>query len=312
MTTRHVLMIDDDPDNFHSAKNAAANYGFVLHYSDNLVYGLEKIKKDKRILAVILDGKGFINPNQERGSDHQSFITEAISELKLLEREEKRFIPKCVYTAWYDQLIDSLEGLIKVFDKKKLSISSLGLKEMFDFLATEIDKTEEYKVRIKFQNVFDAISKSNSPIKNDSFLFSALSLVDSNKIEKTNFNNVRDLLEIFFISLNQKDKSLLPNQFFDDANMPDLSLCIRYLSGKKINDKEGKMIYPFLKGGRIPSHIAYAIEFLKNSTSALSHKNYDYIKWDSYAYKSCVYSLCEIWLWYGSRIDKISNKKKFN
>jgi hypothetical protein len=302
-------MIDNDPDNYHSTKNSAANFGFVLHYCDNLVEGIEKIKKDKRILAVILDGKGYINPNQERGSDSQSFITKAISELNALEREEKRFIPKCVYTAWYDQLIGALEGLIRVFDKKKLSLTNLGLREMFDFLASEIDKTDEYLIRIRFQNVFDSISKSNSPIKNDAFLFSALSLVDSGKVEKIHFNNLRDLLEIFLISLNQKDKNILPNQFFENLNSPNLSLCIKFLAGKPINEIEINLNYPFLKGGRIPSHISYAIEFLKNSTSSLSHNNYDYIKWDSYAYKSCVYALCEIWLWYGLHVDKIAKKK---
>ena len=305
-------MIDDDPDNYHSTKNSAANFGFVLQYANNLGEGLEKIKKDRRILAVILDGKGFINPNQERGSDSQSFITKAISDLALLEREERRFIPKCVYTAWYDQLIGSLEGLIKVFDKKKLSLTNLGLKEMFDFLSSEINNTEEHRIRNSFQNVFDAVAKSNSPIENDAILFLALSIIDSEKVEKIHFNNLRDLLEIFLISLNRLDKKILPDELFKKPNEPNLFFCVRYLKGLSVINKELNIEIPKPVNHMVPNHIGYSVEFLKETTSSLSHPNSDYIKWKSYAYKSCVYTLCEIWLWYGLHIDKVTKKKGIN
>ena len=107
-----VLMIDDDRDNFDSLKNKAAYKGIMLKYAESLEEMLDELKANLQIDAVILDGKGFRKKGQLKGTEKEDFVHEALTELKILEREQDRIIPKCVYTAWYDQLKDSLESRV--------------------------------------------------------------------------------------------------------------------------------------------------------------------------------------------------------
>ena len=127
-----VLMVDDDKDNFSSLKNKAALKGIQLKFTDNLEDMVVELKGNLNIDAVILDGKGFKKRGQTKGSEKEDFVHEALTDLKLLEKEQDRNIPKCVYTAWYDQLKDSLESRVRVFDKKKLALDDNLMEDFFD------------------------------------------------------------------------------------------------------------------------------------------------------------------------------------
>jgi hypothetical protein len=292
-----ILMIDDDKANFDSYKNAAARQRIILRYTSNLKEGIIQLKNDKKIAAVILDGKGFINPDQQRGSEKVNFVHEALTALALLENEENRLIPKCVLTAWYDQLAESLADRVKVYDKKVLGNDEYALTEMFTLLKDQVFKTELYKIRKDFQDVFDAINADPILQSEDSKIYSLLQKSRTNTVEKADFVSAREILESILLKLNKSHKSMIPDNLLHPDGRPNLSYCVRYLKGLKINDGTGSLLYAEVENGkkRIPDHIAYALEYVKDTTSFLSHKT-DH-KWTKYAFHSVVSALCEIILW---------------
>lgn len=293
----NILMIDDDKANFESYKNAAARQRILLHYTSNLKEGIIQVKNDKKIAAVILDGKGFINPDQQRGSEKVNFVHEALTALALLEKEENRLIPKCVLTAWYDQLAESLADRVKVYDKKVLGNDEYALTEMFTHLKEQVFKTELYKIRKDFQDVFDAVNADPILQSEDSKIYTLLQKYRTNTVEKADFVSAREILESILLKLNKSHNALMPDNLLHSDRRPNLSHCIRYLKGLKINDAAGNLIHAEIEKGkkRVPDHIAYALEYVKETTSFLSHKT-DH-KWTKYAFDSIVYALCEIILW---------------
>jgi hypothetical protein len=292
-TPIEVLMIDDHVDYYNSLRNSAANTRIILKYASNLRQGIAMLKEDFDLSAVVLDGKGFIEPNQQRGSEKEDFVHEALTELTILEREQDRFIPKCVLTAWYDQLYDSLGSRVRVFDKNKLGLDELYVTEMFSFIKSEVLNTELYKLKNSFSEVYDCID----PVfknGNSKALLSAFQMSNINSVDKNAFNNLRDLLEAVFYLLFQKDKDRYPMFLFKADGRANLDYWVRYLAGKQISAGE-KMVSERVNQARVPEHIACSIEFVKTNTSILSHK-YSHL-WTKYNYRACLYALCEIIVW---------------
>jgi hypothetical protein len=289
-----ILMIDDDIDNYESLKNFAAKNRVILRYSNNLKDGVARLRESKKIMAVILDGKGFIEPNQERGSEREDFVHEALTMLALLESEQKRFIPKCVLTAWYDKLLESLESRVKVYDKKKIVLDEEVKTELFAHLKKQAFESDLYRIRKNYLNIFTAIGRLNFHSTIDTNLFFALSKIESQSINKSDFNNLRDLFEAILTKINSISSITLPNNLFKADGRPNLEFCIRYLSGLQIKAND-VLLYDKIENPRVDAHIASAFVYVKNGTSILSH-NYK-SKWSNYFYSSIVFALCEIFIW---------------
>src|SRR5688572_283844 len=175
-STITVLMIDDDKDNFDSLKNKAAFKSIHLKYAESLEEMLEELKINLKIDAIILDGKGFRKKGQIRGSEKEDFVHEALTELKMLEKDQDRVIPKCVYTAWYDQLKDGLESRVKVFDKKKLALDPNLMEDFFNYLHSEVAASSMKKLLNKYQDVFGAFGSKYIPVDKEPLIIRLLSL----------------------------------------------------------------------------------------------------------------------------------------
>jgi hypothetical protein len=254
-------------------------------------------------MAVILDGKGFIEPDQVRGSDKEDFVHEALTQITILEKEQRRHIPKCVLTAWYDKLLDSLQSRVQVYDKKKLGLDDNIKANMFNYLKEEVKNSELYKIRKPYSQVFETIGSKGLPIENDTRLYLALSKLNEATVEKSDFNNLRDMLESVLKTINKADPLLLPDSLFKADGRPNLEYCIRYLGGTAIT-QNNQELFSKVGGPRIPEHIVKSMEFVKNTASIFSH---DYTeKWSMYIYNSIVFSICEIFLWCKGFLNKKS------
>lgn len=303
-----VLMIDDDIDNYDSLKNILPQYGILLYYSSNLTDGIQILKESKEIAAVILDGKGFINSDQLRGSDKEDFVHEALTQLTLLEKQQDRYIPKCVLTAWYDQLKDSLESRVRIFDKKKLANDDESLKQMIVYLKKEVEDTDIIKIRKKYSDVF-RITKLNDvqdkKIKIDTMIFSLLQKTETVHIEQNDFNLARTLLESILLNLSNDNSQFIPKNLIKPGGLPNLTYCVRYIKGLEITEgpNENKRALHLKNSGekRTPDHIAYSFEFVKEISSSFSHIQMG--QWRHYGYNSMVMALCEIIFWYGKKIN---------
>ena len=300
-----VLMVDDDKDNYLSLKNKAAFKGIQLKFTDNLEDMVVELKENLKIDSVILDGKGFKKRNQTKGSEKEDFVHEALTELKILEREQNRIIPRCVYTAWYDQLKDSLESRGRVFDKKKLALDSALMEEFFTHLHDEVAASGLKKIKDKYRSVLDGVGGKYIPNTKEASIIQILSLIENNDtIIQSDFNTLRDIYEAILMRANAIDVSFIPNDLIKADGRPNLEWCSRYLSGLNVDVKDSadKIINSYPKiTSRVPTHIGRSIDYLKNISSILSHGYTD--TWSSLSYKSAGLALAEIIIWFKNHID---------
>jgi hypothetical protein len=303
MSNITVLMIDDDRDNFDSLKNKAAYKNILLKYAESLEEMLDELKTNLKIDAVILDGKGFRKKGQVKGTEKEDFVHEALTELKMLERELDRIIPKCVYTAWYDQLKDSLESRVRVFDKKKLALDSALMDEFFEFLHSEVAVSSAKKIRTKYADVLAGIGGKYLPADKESSIIKLLSTIENNDPAKqSDFNTIRDVFESFLKKANAI--SFLPNDLIKPGGRPNLEWCCMYLSGKKteIKDASENIVKTYPKtNSRVPDHIGSSIYYVKQISSIFSHDNKD--TWTQFTFKSTALALAEIIIWFKNYID---------
>ncbi len=215
---------------------------------------------------------------------------------------------KVVYTAWYEQLLDSVSGRAEIYDKKKLSSNEKLRMEMFSKLKSMAQESKQFKIRNKFSRYFELMDNKYLPRTQDQKLFTLLYQLDENK---SNFNELRNILECIFKRLNASDLNILPNSLFHPDGRPNLGWIIQYLKGEKISDFNKNILYEKDKNGmRVPNHIAYTIEFLKQLTSAISHDYKEKVTIN--AFNGAIFSLFEIFEWLKAEIDLNEADQKSN
>lgn len=300
----NVLLIDDDKFNFDSLKNRAAKNRVVLHFKDNLQDGIIELRANAKLDAVILDGIAFLNPGQVRGSEKSNFVHQALTEIKMLEKEQERVIPHCVLTAWFDQLKDSLDGRTSVYDKKKVSLEETLMSELFNDLKRQVLEAGMLKIRRKYEEIFDVVQPkyfSSQVYENVAFI---MALVERGKIQKSNFNTIREVLEAIFLRANSLDKYLIPDELLKIDGRPNLEWCYRYLSGQQIDIRDNVTIKKsyLAKTPIVPAHIGRSIDYVKQVTSIFSHTYND--SWSKYSFKSSALAIGEILIWFKQYVDK--------
>ena len=301
-TPIEILMIDDDKDNFYSLQGRAAKHRIILKYAENLPDALDLIRGNKKISGLIIDGKGFIDRNQSRGTEKEDFVHETLLQVKLIETQEKRYIPKVVLTAWYDQLKDSLESRVKIFDKKKIADNENLLNDFFEYIKDEVSKTDIYKIRNNYSDIFNIVNNEIfffSEETLDSKIFLLLTSFYSLKSSKTDFLLLRDIFENILIGLNRV--GFMPHNLFYTSGKPDQSKCLNYIKGNAVFEDSSKNIILHKAKDKsdnkniVPEHIIYCFEFVKKLSNHLCHIETD--KWTNNAFVAGVSSTIEILLW---------------
>ncbi|RYE39543.1 MAG: hypothetical protein EOP48_25655, partial [Sphingobacteriales bacterium] len=197
MTVYDLLMIDDDIDNYHALKNYAYEQQVVLKYARTLEEGMQELQTSNRILGIILDGKGLLYKGQHDHQTSAAFVHEAITQISLLEQKRGKTYPKCVLTAWYDNLKESLEGRgIKIFDKKKLANDPAVKKDLFHYLTVQAKDSTEYSIRKKFQSIFSLLDEKYIQADADNAFYRACMAVDSGNADPSDYTIIRQLYEM--------------------------------------------------------------------------------------------------------------------
>jgi len=310
-----VLLIDDDENNHHNLKNDAADFNIQLLYSKNTRHAIEVLKENKNIVGIIIDGVGFIEKNQEKGSEKSDFVHVTIEEINKLQNSTGVFYAKCVYTAYYEQLFDSLSSRVTVFDKREDVL--LERKKMFEFLIEESKNAEFHRIRENYLDVFgyindDLISKNselkkflkitNPSDKLEQLFFTLFIKLDKNEYDKYCFNICRDILEFYLVGL--KNISI-PENLYNSEGRPNQKQCIDYICRRTVKDMKGNILYPHEKfEGYFETPIQYCFDYLKDVTNEKSH--IEKYKWTKHLIISVTNLLIEvlIWLVNKKRIEK--------
>ena len=148
----HILIIDDEIDYCKELTVTAREYNFLAVHFQNFEDGFDFLEKNKRIKALILDGKCILNKDQEPGTGKSNFVFHSINKLHHLELEDNRYIPYCINAHEPEIFSENLEGITKVFKKKEQH------KLMFYFLRKKIEESDETRLRNKYDDVFEFIN----------------------------------------------------------------------------------------------------------------------------------------------------------
>ena len=292
-----ILLIDDDEGIFQSIRNKAANENIHLIYAQSLSEGLLILDDDTQIRGIILDGKGFLEKAQIKGSETSNFVFQALQTLRLYEEKKRIYFSKVVFTAWYDQLLEPLGENIKVFDKKKAAIDQNVLTNMFLELRQEIESSEDLELIQYHKDLFNLFDNHYLKAKDSELL---LQILKRQKNNIASFNDIRKLLEKIYNRLNQNDIKLIPDNLFHKKESPNFTFISRYLGGNEVKKNE-TILYRSTGNKRIPDHILYCMDFITKSCGALSH---------TYNFKTSIHVntalfniLFEILIWLKGSID---------
>jgi hypothetical protein len=299
-----VLMIDDKEDYYLSIKGFAERNDVKLLFRDNLEDGVELLRSSIDIFGVVLDGKGFLKSGQPQGSESESFIHEALTQIRVLEEKRGIHYAKIALTAWASQLEESLKGRIKVFDKSKIAINPEEKTRLFTYLKNEIVNIKDYLLIRKYSRELQLVEKLLSK-EHYNIVVEVCSLIEEEVISyNDSYTKLRILLEAGLKKLN-KDSSLLDNKLFHPDGRPNLGWITRYFKGLVISvDNNRTIIFPAVRRGehRVPPHIASSFSTLSELSNIKSH---DYVyKTDKSLFQGTFCHLISFLKWVDDSIEE--------
>lgn len=292
-----VLFLDDESDIRSSMQADAAKKRIILKCFSSLEEGLNELNKNWSIRFVILDAKGFIHPNQVKGTENDSFALRAHRELDKIIKTQNRYLPYCFFTGHSDlrSTYADVDDFV-VFDK-----NATGVREkLFDHIWNSFHNSEEGMMRNKFSELFEATDLINHSDATKG-LISLLKCIESNDYGsmitnlKGTFSEVRSLQELIYKALNIKSESIVPSRLFKTDSMITFGQANRHLSGNKDSNYK-------------PTTKVYQNQLIENVSLAIYWGTAEYIHSDLrrnytpsiYGIKALIYSVFELLLWFKS------------
>lgn len=295
-----ILILDDEIDSFLADFEPSANINNVIidSYFTNATDGIKYLKANKRkIDAIILDGFFKFDKDSSVKKDIRA-LKETVEELKKILISEKIRIPFCVLTGYLDDISkDSIAYDVQIFEKGSNN------SELFKYLKNEVEQNEIYQIRGEFKDVFDLFASNLMPEdKEDDMIEILLKLKSKARFNSDDaFNPIRKMYEAFINCLYEvsygknKNQDIVPDLLFSENGKLNITGSYHYLSGNDVT-QGGQTLMKARNEAVWPDHISQ----LANLMIQISHKNsHDYPEdVHHYAYKSSVFALLEILLWY--------------
>lgn len=284
-----ALIIDDKPDYCDALAGSARAEQILLQSATNLEDGIQLLKDNKKIEFVILDGKCFVDGDQEvTGSTSNNIPHRAKVFIDEINRDQNREVGYCVNTGFVDDLQESFDGIFQVFDKDKSST------ELFNHIKLTASASETRKLKRLYNQPFQVFDNGIINIDKEMLLVNLLNRLESNNYDKDGFNVGREILEEIFLAL-INNYECIPDECLKPDGRPNLQSCSIFMGskGKKTNLIIGLNTYP--NPFDIPNHISWTFGYLKENLSELSH-TYSY-DWNKYTFISASNGILEVLAW---------------
>jgi len=285
-----IILIDDEHGYYESIKNLALQKYFKITHHTNLDDGLKELESDSSIFGVILDAQCFISENDETPKDE--FIAEALVRIEQLKQRKDRQFTTVINTAYFEKFSGFFNSQAKVFKKGEND-------ELFKYLRDEINQLENTKLIKKYDDVFSVFeNKYLSSDDQDALLelLKKMGFKDLKTIEG-NLAATRRLLDNIFRKLNEIDKKMAPDNFFEKGNV-FVRRIFKHFQGNWDGRRTTSKIYlsrddPIYK----------LFDFVYSLSSDFgSHKNLE--KTSNYTVRSVIFALMELIIWLKIKIEK--------
>ncbi len=304
-----ILLIDDDKQFCQSLRSRFLSIGedsdlnIQVKGFQNLEEGFAELEKDSKYKAVILDAKALIKTDQETAD--LNFLPVALHRLEKLNQKTGRVhTPFAVITGYYDNFL-SFDTLIKE-QKGKLFDKSSQEEEMLEYLLKEIENAENTKIEKQYADVFEVFDKGYLDSSYRTDLLNILKNLENPTQLKDKFNPLRKFLEPIYKAIKAKDTNLIPDTVFYNRNGRDVNLdwIQRYITGQRVTipPPPNRNGIDYQQDAIISFHAGWGIKYLEELGSKISHDYADEVT--IYTYKSAVFALLEILLWFKRLMEK--------
>ncbi|NLJ08587.1 MAG: hypothetical protein GX437_13075 [Sphingobacteriales bacterium] len=187
-----ILLIDDHPSYCDQLKEEALKHNLLISAFHNLEEGINFLVSNRKIKAVILDGRCLLYKKQA-DAPKSNFVFHAIQDIEEIQDLKKREIPYCVCSETPEDFSEDLEGIAPIFDKNKPP------DEMFEYLIARIKILPELIVRERYPTIF-SFADANFNEKDIEILENTSINIESSSqgIIISNLTSIRRLEESFF------------------------------------------------------------------------------------------------------------------
>lgn len=291
-----ILFSDDNELLFEDFKDRAYKIGIDLHCVTNwedAQVSLESNWNDYD--GLILDGKGKLD-EAATGND----VKHLSRSLGWLNQQFAKgyLMPTVIYSAYIGSGAGNLEDhvdtenpfIIGVYNKDK--DVEIVLKRIQSFSGS----LPENRLKLQYQDIFKLFDDKRMPKNMEQTMIEVLNGIFPPTVNKTDYNKIRDIIEALLKMANSIDKGFVPDALLNTTQngRPNLGFSEYYLTGRDVKNS-GVILIPKVPPV-ITDHIARIYSSVINCCQIFSHNTTQ--KHTQYAYKSTVFGLLEILLWY--------------
>lgn len=308
--TYQILIIDDSKDYTREFITFAIEYAevelnttFKFIHALNLTQGM-KFLKENYFHAVILDAKCLVSETQE--VENFDFLPQALDALKEYEQATKRHIPFVVNTGYIGERELKMMDASVAKQKGKLFRKMEDSSNLLIFLLKSMENAPDAGLEKEYQDVFEIFERGFLNIELKTDLMNILKKLDDKTDIKNKFNALRKIIEAIYLKIKTDNTTNIPDNVFygRDRTSVNLDWCWLYLSGKQvIIDRRTNTIEvaPANLSFVFPDHISNLIKCLQEVSAINSHSYHKNV--DNYAYKSMVFALLEVLIWFKSSMQ---------
>ncbi len=305
MKTYNILLIDDEKEVCESLIDFASQFGIAKFDADIIITDRQSWQDGAELLekeyfhALILDARCMIETDQV--DDNFDFLTIALERLKEIEQKQDRHIPFVINTGYFgEKEVQMMQRLIterrgKIFSK------TLPKDEMFKYLVTEIENSDNTKIEKDYSDIFEVFDKGYLGSSFRIELFKILKTLNKDSKNQENLRAVRVIQDEIYNTLNRKNSSIVPNGLSAVERN-------RHLSGNF--DNRARQHTNTVYQTETISYLSSAIykissEFGSHPPRKPTNVTVEYWEMPSnYAVKSLVFALLEQLLWFKNLMEK--------
>jgi hypothetical protein len=283
----NVLWIEDEPQKLENFVGVLqVNRIIVKRTFTNSQEGMHELKNNPHDYdAVILDAKALKDATSVAGTETMRALRNSINAIKDISKDQNRVIPFCVYTGYFDDLDDAWEEDLAIFSKGR------DQQKLIDYIKTQISELPSWEVIERNREVFELFDEELLNRKYQDHLIELLMNLetkDGKEIGKL-MGVCRKLQEGVYKVLGNQGR--LHPALFHENGRPNLTWCLRYLEGKKVDKIEEEIPDRFM-----PEHIGVSMRMIQAHSSVFgAHDSKDIAS--NYTLRSTVYAMMDVLSW---------------
>lgn len=239
-----VLLLDDKAEKMKDfVLEAKSNRVQVVNEITNSIEAINELRKNHDAYeAIILDALFFEKPDSPTVRNAGA-LSDTLKEIERLLHTENVHLPHCIYTGHFKEV-----GTDTVVRGKKVFVKGRDQKQMFKYLKNEVEATENFRIKNKFNEIFELFDHGLLPVDKQPDLVNIL--IKSEKRGKYNdddaFTPIRKMYEAIIDSLYHETFSVNKKQnvvhidLFNHEDKLIISWSYHYLSGRDVKINAGR------------------------------------------------------------------------